>query len=83
MGSKLEKKAKFTSKQQTAKTKTQPKKRTQQEQNYIDNAKRVLMERNNMTEPEAFRYIQKCSMDSGINMVESAQMVLIMEYDKW
>ena len=36
----------------------------------------VLMERNNMSEPEAFRYIQKCSMDSGNTMVESAQMVM-------
>lgn len=55
-----------------------PKKRTQKEQNYINNAKWVLMERNNMTEQEAFRYIQKCSMDSGTNMVETAQMILIM-----
>jgi response regulator NasT len=29
-----------------------------------------------MSEPEAFRYIQKCSMDSGNTMVESALMVL-------
>ena len=34
------------------------------------------MARNNMTEEEAHRYIQKCSMDSGTNMVETAQMVL-------
>lgn len=58
-----------------------PKKRTEQEQNYINNAKWVLMERNNMTEQEAFRYIQKCSMDSGTNMVESAQMILLMMCD--
>ena len=38
--------------------------------------RRILMERNNMSEPEAFRYIQKCSMDSGNTMVESAQMVI-------
>lgn len=55
-----------------------PKKRSEKEQNYINNAKWVLMERNNMTEQEAFRYIQKCSMDSGTNMVETAQMILIM-----
>ncbi len=55
-----------------------PKKRTEKEQNYINNAKWVLMERNNMTEQEAFRYIQKCSMDSGTNMVETAQMILLM-----
>lgn len=58
-----------------------PKKRTEQEQNYINNAKWVLMERNNMTEQEAFRYIQKCSMDSGTNMVETAQMILMLIYD--
>lgn len=63
------------------KKKAAPKKRTEQEQNYINNAKWVLMERNNMTEQEAFRYIQKCSMDSGINMVETAQMILLMICD--
>ena len=36
----------------------------------------LLMERNNMSEQEAFRYIQKCSMDSGNTMVESATMVM-------
>ncbi len=33
-----------------------------------------------MTENEAFRYIQKCSMDSGNTMVESAQMVMSIYY---
>ena len=60
------------------KVKRAPKKRTEREQNYINNAKWVLMERNNMTEQEAFRYIQKCSMDTGTNMVETAQMILLM-----
>ena len=41
----------------------------------------VLMERNHMTEEEAFRYIQKSSMDSGTNMVETAQMILMLFYD--
>lgn len=36
------------------------------------------MNRNHMTEEEAHRYIQKCSMDSGTNMAETAQMVLTM-----
>ncbi len=63
------------------KLKSVPKKRTEQEQNYINNAKWVLMERNNMTEQEAFRYIQKSSMDSGTNMVETAQMILLMICD--
>ena len=56
-------------------------KRTEQEQNYINNAKWLLMERNHMTEQEAFRYIQKSSMDSGTNMVETAQMILLLIYD--
>lgn len=58
------------------------KKRSEQEQNYINNAKWVLMERNHMTEQEAFRYIQKSSMDSGTNMVETAQMILLLIYDE-
>lgn len=64
------------------KFKAGPKKRTEQEQNYINNAKMVLMDRNHMTEQEAFRYIQKCSMDSGTNMVETAQMILLLKYDE-
>lgn len=50
--------------------------RSEQEKNLITNAKRILMERNNMTESEAHYYIQKCSMDSGTNMVETAQMII-------
>ena len=34
------------------------------------------MVRNNMSEEEAYRYLQKSSMDSGTNMVETAEMVL-------
>lgn len=53
-----------------------PKGRSREEQDLIDEAKRLLMVRNGMTETEAHRYIQKCSMDSGTNMVETAQMVM-------
>lgn len=53
-----------------------PKSRTQEDAAIILQAKRLLMERNNMTEEEAHRYIQKHSMDNGVNMVETAQMVL-------
>lgn len=62
------------------KIKNSRKTRSKQDQNYINNAKWLLMERNNMTEQEAFRYIQKCSMDSGTNMVETAQMVLALMF---
>ena len=34
--------------------------------------------KNHMTEEEAHRYIQKCSMDSGTSLTETAQMVLSM-----
>ncbi len=50
--------------------------RSEQDKNLINNAKKILMERNGMTEAEAHRYIQKCSMDSGTNMVETAQMII-------
>ena len=35
-----------------------------------------------MDEAEAYRYIQKSSMDSGTNMVETAQMILMLLYDE-
>ena len=35
-----------------------------------------MEEKNNLTEYEAHRYIQKTSMDSGTNMVETAEMVI-------
>lgn len=56
--------------------KQKPRQRSEEEQSIIEQAKSILMERNNMTELEAHRYIQKCSMDSGTNFVETAQMVM-------
>lgn len=58
------------------KQKNKPKTRNSEDRKIIERAKQVLMERNHMTEEEAHHYIQKCSMDSGTNMVETAQMVL-------
>lgn len=58
------------------KMRSRPKERSEEEKNLIAQAKALLMERNNMTEAEAHRYIQKCSMDSGTNLVETAQMVI-------
>ena len=58
------------------KLRQQPKQRNEKERAVIDQAKALLMERNSMTEEEAHRYIQKCSMDSGTNMYETAQMVI-------
>lgn len=53
--------------------------RSEEERQIIREAKELLMTRNHMTEEEAHRYIQKCSMDSGTNMVETAQMVLAVK----
>ena len=58
------------------KRKSQPRTRKPEEIALINEAKALLMSRNNMTEEEAHRYIQKCSMDSSTNLVETAQMVL-------
>lgn len=55
-----------------------PRVRNPEEEAIIREAKAVLMERNNMDEEEAHRYLQKCSMDSGTNLVETAQMLLSM-----
>ncbi len=53
--------------------------RTEQEKKTIGDAKALLMSRDNMTEEEAHRYIQKISMDSGNNLVETAEMILAFE----
>ena len=49
-----------------------------EEKKILDKAKAILMERNGMTEPEAFRYIQKTSMDTGRTSVETAEMILFL-----
>ena len=51
-------------------------KRNDAEKKLVDQAKALLMERNNMSEDEAHRYLQKSSMDSGTNLMETAQMIL-------
>ena len=53
-----------------------PPKRSEADKKLLDRAKGLLMERNGMSEPEAFRYIQKNSMDYGRKITESAQMIL-------
>jgi response regulator NasT len=58
--------------------KNKPKDRSQEQRETIQRAKLLLMERNNMSEDEAHRYIQKTSMDSGTNLVEMAEMILSM-----
>ena len=50
--------------------------RSTKEKETIQDAKALLMTRNGMSEEEAHRYLQQCSMESGNNMVETAEMVL-------
>ena len=64
------------------KEKKKPKHRSWKEQNYISNGKMILMQRNHLSEEEAYRYIQKSSMDSGTNMVETAQMILMLFFEE-
>ena len=47
-----------------------------EEQAVIDDAKRLLMNRNGMTEEQAHRFLQKKSMDSGAKLIQTAQLVL-------
>ena len=60
------------------KRKSVPKKRSKEEVELIQKAKELLMVRNNMSEEEAHRYIQKNSMDSGNSLPETAQMIISM-----
>ena len=56
--------------------KAEKKNRSPKQREVITRAKELLMYRNHMSEEEAHRYLQKCSMESGTNMVETAEMVL-------
>ena len=49
-----------------------------EEQGILRRAKALLMKRNHFTEPEAHRYLQKTSMDTGRTMMESAHMVTML-----
>lgn len=60
------------------KEREKPKGRSEKDKALIQQAKLILMQRNNMSEEEAHRYIQKTSMDSGTNLVEMAEMIISM-----
>ena len=64
--------------QKRRREKQKPKIRSEEEKKLILDAKKLLMERNNMTEEEAHRYMQKCSMDSGTNLIETAHMIIAL-----
>lgn len=59
---------------------TKPGNRNLREQAIINQAKKALMEVQNLTEQQAHRYLQKNAMDSGTTMVEVARMVSVMLY---
>lgn len=66
----------YTITRQRKKRRQEPRVRSLEEQRLLTDAKELLMARNNMTEEEAHRYIQKRSMDNGTGLVETAQMIL-------
>lgn len=66
----------YTITRRKKKQKEKPKERSEEEVAIINEAKALLMERNNLTEEEAHRYMQKRSMDNGTGLTETAQMIL-------
>lgn len=68
--------AKEHRKKRSAQQAAGPAVRTEDEKKVIMKAKALLMERNNMTEPDAHRFLQKRSMDSGETLSEVAQEIL-------
>ncbi len=60
------------------KKKNEPIRRSNEEKRIVDQAKHMLMDRNGLSEEEAFRYIQKSSMEQGRKMSETAQMILTL-----
>ena len=50
--------------------------RSQEEQKIIEQAKYVLMNRRQMSEAQAHRFLQKKSMESGVRLVELARQIL-------
>ena len=66
----------YTISRRKKKKRAMPKERSEEEKSIILEAKSVLMSRNNLSEEEAHRYLQKRSMNNGTDLVETAQMIL-------
>ena len=66
----------YTITRKRKKERAKPKERSEEDRQLIDQAKRLLMERNNLSEDEAHRYMQRRSMDNGTGLAETAQMIL-------
>ena len=54
-------------------------KRTGRDRETVDQAKRLLMETQGLTEPQAHHYIQRHAMDRGIRMADLASQILAAE----
>lgn len=52
------------------------KKRSLEDQMRIDSAKQLIMKQERLSEPEAHRYLQKISMDTGFDLVQIARQLL-------
>ena len=55
-----------------------PKTRSEEDMRILNEAKALLMSRNNMTEEQAHKYLQKNSMETGSGLVETAAKVLTL-----
>ena len=71
----------YTITRRRKKVRQRPKVLSKEDQEMLNSAKTVLMERNGFSEDEAHRYIQKRSMDNGTGLVETAQMILSLMTD--
>ena len=50
--------------------------RSKEEVDVVNRAKRLLMDRNGLSEEQAHRFLQRASMNSGVNLTQTARMVL-------
>lgn len=61
------------------KRREQPRQRSPEERAMIQQAKDLLMKSNHISEDEAHKYLLRTSMQSGRNLFETAQMVLLLK----
>lgn len=58
--------------------KVKGKSRSAEDKKLIIKAKEILMKKNDLTEEEAHRFLQKTSMNSGTSAVETAQKIILL-----
>ena len=69
----------ITKSKDVTKVRSDKKERSPEEQKIIDDAKQLLMNRNNLTEEQAHRFLQKKSMDMGCRLIDTAKNII----DNW